>query len=115
MRTNLVAALSEDEGESWKYSILLDKAETTYQSMSYPDAVETEDGRIMVIYDCGRMSFKEIRMAQITEADIMEGKLVDFASYRARIISKAPGNPDQELYNRKMAEWKKWKETRCFS
>ena len=110
-RTNLVAELSEDDGETWPFFLLLDSS----SSVSYPDAVETEDGRLFIIYDCGRMSFKEIRMAQITEEDILAGKLVDFASYRAQIISKAPGNPDKEIYEQKMAEWNQWKADRCFS
>ena len=59
------------------------------------------------------MTFKEIRMAQITEADIEAGKLVDYASYRSRIISKAPGHPD--LYQKKMQEWETWKADRCFN
>lgn len=112
MRTNLVAELSEDDGETWSHRLLLDRAETPEQCVSYPDAVEADDGRILIVYDCGRMTFKEIRMAQITEADILAGHLVDFSSYRARIISKAPGTPyDEELYRRKMDEWNEWKKT----
>lgn len=104
MRTNLTAELSEDDGKTWSHRILLD----TYPNISYPDAVETDDGRIFIIYDCGRMTFKEIRMAQITEADIIAGDIVDFASYKARFISKAPGNPDKEVYDRKIQEWLDW-------
>ena len=112
MRTDLVAELSDDDGETWSHTLLLDRAETPFQSVSYPDAVETEDGRIFIVYDCGRMTFKEIRMAQITEADIMGGTLTDFSSYRSRIISKAPGKPyDEELYRRKIEEWTDWKKS----
>ena len=114
-RTNLVAELSEDDGVTWPYTLQLDQAETPEQSISYPDAVEAEDGRIFLVYDCGRMTFKEIRMAQITEADIMAGKIVDYASYRTRIISKSPGNPDKAVYDKKMKEWKQWLNARCFS
>ena len=110
MRTNLTAEISEDDGKTWSHRILLDSGE----NISYPDAVETGDGRIFIIYDCGRMTFKEIRMAQITEADITAGKLVDYASYLARIINKAPGNPDKELYDRKMQEWLDWQKQRFF-
>ena len=115
MRTNLVAELSEDDGETWPYTLLLDKAESPRQSISYPDAVEADDGRIFIIYDCGRMTFKEIRMAQITEEDIKAGKITNYASYRARIISTAPGNPDQKIYDKKTEEWKRWKADRCFN
>ncbi len=112
MRTDLVAELSDDDGETWSHTLLLDRAENSTQAISYPDAVEAEDGRIFIIYDCGRMTFKEIRMAQITEADIIAGTLTDFSSYRARIISKAPGKPyDEELYRRKKEEWTAWKQS----
>ena len=112
MRTDLVAELSDDDGETWSHTLLLDRAEDSSQAISYPDAVEAEDGRIFIIYDCGRMTFKEIRMAQITEADIIAGTLTDFSSYRARIISKAPGKPyDEELYRRKKEEWTVWKQS----
>lgn len=112
MRTDLVAELSDDDGETWSHTLLLDRAENSSQAVSYPDAVEAEDGRIFIIYDCGRMTFKEIRMAQITEADIVAGTLTDFSSYRARIISKASVKPyDEALYRRKMEEWTDWKQS----
>ena len=115
MRTNLTAALSEDDGKTWDCSLLLDSAGIPQQSVSYPDAVETPDGRIFIIYDCGRTTFKEIRMAQITENDIIAGKIVDYTSYLSRIISKAPGNPDKEIYERKIKEWQQWKAVRNFN
>ena len=111
-RVNLIAALSEDDGETWKYTLVLDPGDPFGQSISYPDAVETPDGGILIVYDCGRTTFKEIRMARITEEDIMAGHIVDYSSYRTRIISKAPGKPyDEELYRRKTEAWQKWKQT----
>ncbi|MBQ9501282.1 MAG: exo-alpha-sialidase [Lentisphaeria bacterium] len=111
-RTDLVAELSEDDGETWKYRLPLDPGSFPLRSVSYPDAVETPDGRILVIYDSGRRTFKEIRMAQITEEDIMAGNIVDYSSYLARIISKAPGKPyDEELFRRKTEEWQTWKKS----
>lgn len=111
-RINLVAELSEDDGETWKYRLLLDPGAPPLRSVSYPDAVETPDGGILVIYDSGRRTFKEIRMARITEADIMAGTLVDYSSYLARIISKAPGKPyDEALFEKKNAANLEWKQT----
>ena len=111
-RVNLVAALSEDDGETWKYTLMLDAGDPPFRSVSYPDAVETPDGGILIVYDSGRTTFKEIRMARITEEDIMAGRLADYSSYRARIISKAPGKPyDEELFGKKNDAWQKWKQT----
>ena len=85
----MTVSLSEDEGNSWKYSLLLDSGET-----SYPDAVESSDGAIYIVYDHGRCSFKEIICARITEEDIIAGRLVNTDSYLKQIISKAPAVPD---------------------
>ena len=71
-RRNLVAKLSEDEGNTWPFSLQLDDAKNIDRSISYPDAVESPDGRIFIIYDRGRTTCREILMAQITE-EILEG------------------------------------------
>lgn len=108
-RNNLTALLSEDEGESWKYSLLLDER----SNVSYPDAVEAKDGYIYITYDRERGSFKknldevmssarEILLARITEQDIMAGRLVDPSSKLKVVISKLgeyvdDSNPFEEL------------------
>ena len=108
-RLELCATLSEDEGETWKYSLTLDPGSADDRCVSYPDAVEAPDGRIFIVYDCGRATVKEIRMAQITEADIMQGRLCDRNSYLNRIISKAPGDPlDPETFSAAKAESDRW-------
>ena len=109
-RRNLVAKLSEDEGESWAYSLLLDDAENPERSISYPDAVEAPDGRIFIVYDRGRTTFREILMAQITEEDIIKGVITCQDSYSGRIISKAPVPADQEFYKSLLAQDQKWKD-----
>ena len=107
-RTDLCAKLSEDDGESWPYTLLLDVAQDKAHHVTYPDAVETEDGYIQMLYDCGRTTFKEIRMAQFTEDDIIAGELLDHGSYLRRIISKAPGRPDKDYAERKQKEREEW-------
>jgi hypothetical protein len=107
-RTNLVAKLSEDDGETWKYSLVLDQAETPVNGISYPDAVQGEDGTIYIVYDHGRMTCKEILMAQITEEDIMAGYAVNNNSYLHRIISKAPVPADMAAYDAVKAADLKW-------
>ena len=103
-RSHLTAMLSEDEGKTWPYKLLLDER----QSVSYPDAVEAPDGNIYITYDRERGCFlssmaevyacsREILIARITEEDILAGKLVSEGSYRKRVASKlgqyADGDP----------------------
>ena len=107
-RTNLCAELSEDDGATWRYSLQLDNADNPNGLISYPDAVQAPDGRIFIVYDCGRVSFKEIRMAQITEDDIVSGHLTNYSSYLKRIISKAPGTPDPARFEPFRQEAQDW-------
>jgi hypothetical protein len=65
-RTHLWALLSEDEGRSWPYCLVLDER----QGVSYPDAVQAGDGRIYVSYDRDRCGAREVLMAVISEEDI---------------------------------------------
>ena len=109
-RRNLVAKLSEDEGNTWPYTLQLDDAETIDRSISYPDAVEADDGRIYIVYDRGRMTFREIIMAQITEKDILQGRVSCQDSYLRRIISKAPVPADEKRYAELKARDAKWKD-----
>ena len=94
-RNNLTAMLSEDEGKTWKYKLLLDGR----NSVSYPDAKEGDDGYIYICYDRERGCFKrslagayadarEILYAKITEEDIMAGKLIGRGSFLERVVSK---------------------------
>ena len=113
-RRNLAAKLSEDDGETWPYSLQLDDAETPERSISYPDAVESEDGRLFIIYDRGRNTFREILMAQISEEDIINGTLCRHDSYLRRIISKAPCPADRQEYEALKQSDEKWKENIFF-
>lgn len=82
VRSYMTAALSEDDGATWPYKLVLDERE----GISYPDAVEA-DGYIYAIYDRNRYSDMEILMAKFTETDIMAGKIVDPASRLQIIVS----------------------------
>ncbi len=86
-RSHLTAMLSEDEGKTWKYKLLLDER----KDVSYPDLKEAADGYIYIAYDrergSGRRNMqeamtdaREILYAKITEQDIIEGKLTDAGS-----------------------------------
>ena len=93
-RNNLTAMLSEDEGKTWKGFLLLDER----RGVSYPDAMETEDG-ILIVYDRGRGGFlhsleeayakpREILTAFVTEEDILAGALVSPRSYLKKVVNK---------------------------
>ena len=104
-RNNLCALLSDDDGISWKYSLMLDER----SSVSYPDVKQGSDGYIYVVYDRERGGYKksyaeskdsakEILIARITEDDIIAGQIEDPNSKLRMIVSKLDhfdGNPDQ--------------------
>ena len=86
-RNNLTALLSEDDGQTWKGGLLLDER----IEVSYPDGVETEDGRIYVIYDHKRYHAREVLMSVFREEDVLAGAPVT-ADVRLRVpVSKASG------------------------
>lgn len=91
-RNNLTALLSEDDGKTFPFALLLDER----NKVSYPDAVEGENGYIYIVYDRERGSrnqhetdsAKEILLAKITEDDIIAGKLTGSESRLKTIVSK---------------------------
>lgn len=94
-RNNLTAMLSEDDGKTWKYKLLLDGR----SNVSYPDVKEADDGYIYIAYDRERGAFlnsldaayrsaREILLSKITEEDIISGSLIDAGSRLGIIISK---------------------------
>ena len=106
-RNNLTALLSENDGKTWPYKLLLDER----KEVSYPDAVETEDGSIYITYDRERGCFKddlatamadarEILIAKITEADILAGELVSPGSFLKGIISKLGEYADEAPFTK---------------
>lgn len=120
-RNNMTALLSEDDGKTWPYSLLLDERD----QVSYPDAMEAEDGFIYIVYDRERGCFKEslveacadareILTCKITEADILAGKLVTEGSFLQNVVSKldaftdpdpfADSPADEEAFARQLLE-----------
>lgn len=94
-RSHLTAMLSEDEGKTWKYKLLLDER----ANVSYPDGVEADDGYIYITYDRERASFltslesvysqaREILFAKITEEDIIAGKVISEKGRLKQVASK---------------------------
>lgn len=89
-RTHLTAFLSEDDGKTWQGGLLLDER----WEVSYPDGVESDNGKIYIIYDYNRFSDKEILMAVIREEDILAGKCVTADARLKQLVNKA-GNPGE--------------------
>jgi len=85
-RSHLTALLSDDDGKTWPHTLLLDDR----LQVSYPDAIETPDGKLYIIYDRERTGAREILMAVTSETEILAGK--PSADTRLRVlISKATG------------------------
>ena len=94
-RNNLTAFLSDDDGKTFPHTLLLDGR----SQVSYPDAMECDDGFIYITYDRERGCFKnnladvyanarEILTCKITEADILAGKLVTEGAFLQNVVSK---------------------------
>ena len=62
-RVDMTAFLSEDDGTTWKYKLLLDPGFDT----AYPDGFETVNGDIFVTYDQDRDKGGFIYLAKLTK------------------------------------------------
>ena len=109
-RSHLTAMLSEDDGKTWPYKLLLDER----SNVSYPDAKEAEDGYIYITYDRERGAFldslekaydsaREILLAKVTEEDIIAGEIKDNGSRLKQITHKLGkyAYEDTDPYNTK--------------
>ncbi|MBQ3529127.1 MAG: exo-alpha-sialidase [Oscillospiraceae bacterium] len=94
-RNNLTAMLSEDEGETFPYRLLLDER----KNVSYPDAAIDGNGMINITYDRERGAFcqsveevlsnaREILTARISEEDIINGSVTNPNSYLKNVALK---------------------------
>lgn len=68
-RNKMTAFLSRDGGKSWPHQLLLDARE----NVSYPDADQTADGSIHVVFDRERTGAKDILYCRFTENDLIKG------------------------------------------
>ncbi len=85
-RNNLSAYLSEEEGKTWTYRLLLDERE----SVSYPDVAVADDGTLYAVYDRDRRGAGEILMAVFTEEDVMAGDFISPSSRSKEVINRLP-------------------------
>lgn len=82
-RTRMTAYLSEDDGESWPYSILLDPAMS-----SYPDFHQDKDGTIYIAFDKDRFGEGGIRLCIVTEQDIKAGQYISDKAQQLLVVTK---------------------------
>ena len=71
-RKDLMAFLSDDDGNTWEGGLMLDDRE----KVTYPDGVQAPDGTIYIVYDHNRTPDGEVLMATFTEEDVRAGKPV---------------------------------------
>lgn len=83
-RRAMTIKLSEDDGETWPYSVVLEGADSP-QTVSYP-IVAFDGDNIYTIYDYGRDVANEIRVTIVKETEIVAGTAVPDIN----IISSAP-------------------------
>lgn len=95
-RSHLTAYLSEDDGKTFPYSLLIDER----PDVSYPDLTESPDGLIYIIYDRERGAInskmrlppekmaKEILFCTLREEDILAGRFRSPDAKARRIISR---------------------------
>lgn len=74
-RKQLRAFLSADDGRSWRGGLMIDE-----RASSYPDATQSADGVIRVIYDHDRMDAKNILYAAFSEDDVLRASNGDATS-----------------------------------
>lgn len=72
-RNNMTAFLSKDGGKTWPYTLLLDARE----NVSYPDADQSSDGTIHVVFDRDRTGAKDILYCRFTESTMLRGNAED--------------------------------------
>lgn len=82
-RSHLTAMLSEDDGVTWPHRLLLDER----TNVSYPDAVETAEGRLLMIYDRNRLGEGEILLQSFTEEEVLLNRTPGYENRCPRIIS----------------------------
>jgi hypothetical protein len=84
----IMLVTSGDKGKTWsKLKLVIDER----NGVSYPDAVESPQGIIYLIYDFHRTSDKQILMAVFTEADVLAGRWASSVARQRVVVNQATG------------------------
>jgi hypothetical protein len=78
-RTSMTVCLSEDDGTTWPYKMLLD----ANNGVSYPDMIETDPGVLNIVYDYARAPDGTINFVTIKEQDIINNRKIE--GFRTKI------------------------------
>jgi predicted neuraminidase len=102
-RARLTAWLSEDEGRTWPHKMLLDER----NRVSYPDATQAPDGRILIAYDLGRYqpAEKAVLVSILREEDIRAGKVASKDARMRLVVNQctAYGNHNDQRNEEQVA------------
>ena len=90
-RSHMSALLSDDDGQTWRGGLLLDKR----ASVSYPDGFQAPDGLIHILYDWNRHTDAEILMAKFREEDVLAGRFVSPDARPQILVNKALGSKNK--------------------
>ena len=74
VRSNLIVCLSDDNGLSWPYTMVLDASD----GVSYPDLIETDQGTLNIVYDYKRYPSGRIYFATLQEDEIIKNSKLEF-------------------------------------
>jgi sialidase-1 len=88
-RRTMTAFLSDDDGQTWSAGLVLDDRDP----VTYPDAVQLADGRIVITWDYDRKVFGDILTAVIAEDDILAGRIHSPGSRAGSIAKRAERSP----------------------
>ncbi len=88
-RERMTAYLSRDEGQTWLGGLVLDERE----DVSYPDGQQLDDASIVVTYDRGRTTDREICVARFREEDVVAKRLGPDGALKL-VVNKASDAPN---------------------
>jgi hypothetical protein len=84
-RTNMTICLSDDDGITWGYKMLIDNTADGFFGVSYPDMIETDPGILNIVYDYLRAPAGTINFVEIKEEDIVNNNQPKF--FKTKISS----------------------------
>lgn len=91
-RSHLMGFISKDDGKTWGGGLMLDER----TGVSYPDAQQTSDGLIRVIYDFSRTGERNILLATFREEDAAAGKPTSKDVRLRQLVSQASGGQEKK-------------------